>query len=143
MQGRTVIVSVCHALQQALTLTVHPSFHPKMVTHAVALCLPGASFVVALDNGRVRAAGSPADVRASGALDDEISNDGEGVTEEDEKEQTIEELDEGVRAKERAEIKKKQAMKKAHVNEETYAKGSVGFGSYKLYLRSFAKSLTG
>lgn len=39
-----------------------------LVTHAVALCLPAASFVVMLDDGRVAASGTPSELAASGTL---------------------------------------------------------------------------
>lgn len=42
-----------------------------LVTHAVGLCLPAASFVVMLDDGKAVSSGSPATLVASGALEAE------------------------------------------------------------------------
>ncbi|UZJ54396.1 hypothetical protein CBS101457_003716 [Exobasidium rhododendri] len=134
-----------------------------LVTHATSLCLPGAGFVVAMKEGRVVASGLPSDVLATGIFDQEGPASGTQTpsrpsvvssstssaldlpTEEDEEggsklDQTIEVLDEGARAVEQAEYKKKLDKKALHANEETYGKGSIGFKSYKLYLSSFAST---
>ncbi|KAE8269197.1 hypothetical protein A4X09_0g3134 [Tilletia walkeri] len=66
MQGRTVV----------------------LVTHAISLCMPGAAFAVALQDGKVAAAGRPADVLATGVFDDEGMH---GAEEEDESEAEKEE----------------------------------------------------
>ena len=44
-----------------------------LVTHNVLLCVPRSHYVVALNNGKVTAQGSPQEVVASGALGDEIA----------------------------------------------------------------------
>lgn len=131
-----------------------------LVTHATALCLPGAHFAVAMKDGRVVASGAPAQVVATGVFDYDSPPSGTQTpsrpstqsssspsthttpTEEEEREQepTIEVLDEGARAVEQAETKKRQDKKALHANEETYGKGSIGFNSYKLYLASFAST---
>jgi ABC-type multidrug transport system fused ATPase/permease subunit len=47
-----------------------------LVTHHVSLCLRGASYVVALDEGRVAASGTPIEVIRTGVLGDELSEEG-------------------------------------------------------------------
>jgi len=77
MQGRTVI----------------------LVTHAVSLCLPGAAFAVALQDGRVAAAGKPADVLAAGVFEEEALHDTEdGEPGEPRGEETVEDLADEVEA---------------------------------------------
>ncbi|PWN87324.1 hypothetical protein FA10DRAFT_183067 [Acaromyces ingoldii] len=147
-----------------------------LVTHAVQLCLPGAAFAVALDDGRVVAAGTPAEVLATGVFDDDdapvvsSSGNGNGNGNDSTKDNRgrrdsngspaedaikadggdpsdepplIEELDEGARAAEQDAIKKRQDKKALYANEETYAKGSIGIKSYKLYLSNFSTSRLG
>ncbi|EPQ25988.1 uncharacterized protein PFL1_06443 [Pseudozyma flocculosa PF-1] len=119
-----------------------------LVTHAISLCLPGAAFAVAMNDGRVVAAGPPSVVNATGvfsdegaALQDSLQNGGHANADEGE-ELTIEQLAAGSTDEaEREELKKKLEKKKAHANEETYASGSVGKKSYSLYLGSISSSL--
>lgn len=87
------------------------------------------------------AAGVPAAVRAQGFFDDDATEEDEAPAASDEKkgDQTIEELEDGAAAQDRAEAKKKQdAKKSAQSDEETYAQGSVGTKTYGLYLSSVA-----
>ncbi|TKY89993.1 hypothetical protein EX895_001291 [Sporisorium graminicola] len=115
-----------------------------LVTHAISLCLPGAAFAVAMDNGSVVVAGTPDVVNASGVF----SEEGEALQsslkagrtgEQDSEEMTIEELAAGGSDEaEREEMAKKLEKKKAHTNEETYSSGAVGTKNYGLYLGSVA-----
>ncbi len=115
-----------------------------LVTHAISLCLPGAAFAVAMDNGSVVVAGTPAVVNATGVF----SEEGEALqsslkaghsAEHDNEEMTIEELAAGGSDEaEREEMAKKLEKKKAHTNEETYSAGAVGTKNYGLYLGSVA-----
>ncbi|GAC93288.1 ATP-binding cassette transporter [Pseudozyma hubeiensis SY62] len=115
-----------------------------LVTHAISLCLPGAAFAVAMDNGSVVAAGTPDVVNATGVF----SEEGEALQsslkagqsdEQDHEEMTIEELAAGGSDEaEREEMAKKLEKKKVHTNEETYSSGSVGTKNYSLYLGSVA-----
>jgi ABC-type multidrug transport system fused ATPase/permease subunit len=124
-----------------------------MVTHAVALCLPGAAFAIALNEGHVVGAGTPAEVRAKGLFDDELAPSGvqtphtteEGHTkaEEEEPAMTVEDLTDEVRASQQADMVAKREKKAKHANIETYGKGNVGFKAYKLYIYSFAKTGAG
>lgn len=43
-----------------------------LITHNVALCVPRSHFVVVLDNGKIKAQGSPDEMISSGALGDDI-----------------------------------------------------------------------
>lgn len=45
-----------------------------LVTHNIALCVPRSQFVITLDNGKIKAQGSPDDMIFSGALGEEIFN---------------------------------------------------------------------
>ncbi|KAI9813022.1 MAG: hypothetical protein M1832_006413 [Thelocarpon impressellum] len=49
-----------------------------LVTHNIALCLPHAQHVLALDNGKIAAQGSPEHVLSSGVLGDEVQQSGPG-----------------------------------------------------------------
>lgn len=122
-----------------------------LVTHSVTLCLPGSAYAVALDNGRVTAAG-PADLLAAQGVfdhetgtrrtssDERAAGSPSPTKEKPEPEAVIEEIDEETRANEEAEIQRKQDRKKASKIEETYGKGAVGLKQYKLYLNSFFRS---
>ncbi|KAN0061178.1 Transporter of the ATP-binding cassette (ABC) [Thecaphora frezii] len=118
-----------------------------LVTHAISLCLPGAAFVVAMNDGRVVAAGAPDVVNATGVFSDEgaalqesLKKNGHSDGDADE-ELTIEQLAAGgTDEAEREEMQKKLDKKAAHANEETFASGAVGKKSYSLYLGSVAKS---
>ncbi|CDW99855.1 hypothetical protein [Sporisorium scitamineum] len=115
-----------------------------LVTHAISLCLPGAAFAVAMDNGSVVVAGTPDVVNATGVFLEE----GEALqsslkagqsAEQDSEEMTIEELAAGGSDEaKREEMIKKLEKKKAHTNEETYSSGAVGTKNYGLYLGSVA-----
>ncbi|KAK0555362.1 Transporter of the ATP-binding cassette (ABC) [Tilletia horrida] len=136
MQGRTVI----------------------MVTHAISLCLPGAAFAVALQDGKVAAAGKPADLMAAGVFEEEGahgSDDEDGGKVGDEiVEDVAEELDEEgnarsgkkavtsshpagpKRAVDPEELAKKLSVEKSNKTEEGYAKGSVSLSTYRTYFLS-------
>ncbi|PWN22275.1 hypothetical protein BCV69DRAFT_257017 [Microstroma glucosiphilum] len=121
-----------------------------LVTHSVSLVLPGASYAVVLDNGRVTRAGPADELAADGVFDHEtgprsvkptengLSND-KGASD-DEANPIIEEVDDNARAHEEAEIKIKQDRKKVSKLEETFGQGAVGAAQYYLYARSFFKS---
>jgi len=117
-----------------------------LVTHAVSLCLPGSAFVVAMNEGRIISSGPPEKVLASGVFADETPTDSkDGATEgssskEKAHESNIEELAEGgATEEERAQLEKKQQKAKSE-DEEGYAKGSVGWKTYKLYFKSLSPS---
>ncbi|KAE8251675.1 hypothetical protein A4X06_0g2584 [Tilletia controversa] len=151
MQGRTVV----------------------LVTHAISLCMPGAAFAVALQDGKVAAAGRPADVLATGVFDDEGGVHGAEEEEGDESdaekedeaveeklnEEIVEDLAEeaDAKTKEKAtaakaaatadrrgaidpeELRKKLSVTKSNKTEETYAKGSVSYNTYRMYFLSIDK----
>lgn len=119
-----------------------------LVTHSVALVLPGAAYAVHLEEGKVTAAGPAAMLAQQGVFDHETGTKSgqsgqKGSTEEDEdakqEEPLIEELDEEARANEEAEIKRKQDRKKLGSLDESYGQGAVGLKQYKLYMSSFFK----
>lgn len=125
-----------------------------LVTHAVSLCLPGAAMAVALKDGYVVAAGTPAEVQMQGAFDDETTPSGTQTPQRDSpsssrehkddvEDVTVEELDDEARATKHAEMKVKREKKALHANIETYGKGNVGFKAYKLYICSFATTFSG
>ncbi|SNX85131.1 probable YBT1 - Vacuolar, ABC protein transporting bile acids [Melanopsichium pennsylvanicum] len=114
-----------------------------LVTHAISLCLPGAAFAVAMDNGSVVVAGTPDVVNATGVFSEEgealQSSLKAGAATEHDEEMTIEELAAGGSDEaEREEMAKKLEKKAAHTNEETYSSGAVGTKNYGLYLGSVA-----
>ncbi|KAJ1033968.1 hypothetical protein NDA16_000176 [Ustilago loliicola] len=115
-----------------------------LVTHAISLCLPGAAFAVAMDNGSVVVAGTPDVVNATGVFSEEgealqSSLKASNAADHDNEEMTIEELAAGGSDEaEREEMAKKLEKKKAHTNEETYSSGAVGTKNYGLYLGSVA-----
>ena len=119
-----------------------------LVTHNVALCVPGAKRVVVLDNGRVIMQGSPDTVVASGVLgNDELLKSGirskqhsqmpsrvpsyVGETPMNGKAQISSPAKPGTNGNEPA-VKKKDKIS----GEETKAVGSVDWRVYYLYLRS-------
>ncbi|PWN47828.1 putative YBT1 [Violaceomyces palustris] len=131
-----------HLFQHCLKGSLAKGRTILLVTHAISLCLPGAAFAVAMDDGRVVAAGTPAAVSATGVFGDEgLSTNGDGGSEtEDRGDLTFEHLAEGGQeAVDRAEMQKRLEKKKAHANEETYASGSIGAKTYGLYLGSVAR----
>ncbi|SPC62659.1 probable YBT1 - Vacuolar, ABC protein transporting bile acids [Ustilago sp. UG-2017b] len=115
-----------------------------LVTHAISLCLAGAAFAVAMDNGSVVVAGTPDVVNATGVFSEEgealqFSLKAGNTAEQGNEEMTIEELAAGGSDEaEREEMAKKLEKKKAHTNEETYSSGAVGTKNYSLYLGSVA-----
>ncbi|KAK0561968.1 Transporter of the ATP-binding cassette (ABC) [Tilletia horrida] len=92
-----------------------------LVTHAISLCLPGAAFAVALQDGRVAAAGKPADVLAAGVFDEEGLHDQDDEEEEDAGaavdsaagEETVEEVEDELAAEKQDKGKKAAASASA------------------------------
>lgn len=113
-----------------------------MVTHAVPLCMPGASLVVALDGGKIVAQGPPEKVLSSGLFRNEIQELVKEDTEKHNLPPTIEVLDEGQRRQEAAELKKKLDKKAQFAEEETIAQGAVKLKSYMLYFANFGSNST-
>lgn len=124
-----------------------------LVTHAVALCLPGAAYAVHIDNGKVTAAGPASELAAQGVFDHETvpktsqktQENGNRGTDEATKpadpSPTIETIDdEQKRAHEEAEIRSKQERKKLSDLDESYGEGAVGLKQYALYMSSFYRS---
>lgn len=130
-----------------------------MVTHSVALCLPGAALAISLKDGRVLASGTGAEMQLKGIFDQDGGKSGtqtpqrstsgaqakQEAAEEAEEGQmlTVEDLTEEARASQEADKKAKQEKKALHANIETYGKGSVGFKAYKLYVYNFATTMSG
>lgn len=126
-----------------------------LVTHAVNLCVPAAAFVVSLDAGRVVAAGTPAELVASGALALEP-----GTPSEDDSSSTV--VDKSVKIKDIVEdtldgaehddlvaqkhhdqqeaakgvAPKDAAGDKKLVQDEKAEQGAVGMGTYAVYCRA-------
>lgn len=130
-----------------------------MVTHSVALCLPGSALAIALKDGKVLASGTGPEMQARGYFDEDGGKSGTQTpqrsmsqtqakqVEEEEVEEgqtlTVEDLTEEARATQEADMKAKQEKKALHANIETYGKGSVGFKAYKLYVYNFATTMSG
>ncbi|PWN37140.1 uncharacterized protein FA14DRAFT_113198, partial [Meira miltonrushii] len=130
-----------------------------MVTHSVALCLPGAALAVALKDGRVLASGTGAEMQLRGVFDQDGGKSGTQTPQrstsgaqakqeaaeaaEEGQTLTVEDLTEEARASQEADKKAKQEKKALHANIETYGKGSVGFKAYKLYVYNFATTMSG
>ncbi|KAH0581287.1 hypothetical protein H2248_012386 [Termitomyces sp. 'cryptogamus'] len=121
MQGRTVI----------------------LVSHHVQLCAPGASYVVALDNGRVTFQGSREGFQSSGVIRTLVQTTGEGAI--DSKEEEI--LEEGLIKAEASsessstivsvsEVKTEKKKPRKLIEEEKRAVGRIGRDVWKTYLQA-------
>ncbi|CDH48321.1 atp-dependent bile acid permease [Lichtheimia corymbifera JMRC:FSU:9682] len=83
-QAETVILDDClsavdahtakHLYEHCITGNLMKGRTVILVTHHVALCLDGASYVVAMKDGQVLGAGDPSTVLKSGALGEELAN---------------------------------------------------------------------
>ncbi|ORX96337.1 P-loop containing nucleoside triphosphate hydrolase protein [Basidiobolus meristosporus CBS 931.73] len=104
-----------------------------LVTHAVSLCMNGASLIVLLEQGAVTAQGKPEDLLSKGLLDQELL-----LEHEVEKNQGYEETDQG-KPKAATDTSKKSRTKQAKggklITEETMARGSIKLQIYGSYLR--------
>lgn len=108
-----------------------------LVTHAVDLCLPGSSYVVSMEHGRVTSAGPPSSipVAAIKAKDDKARENEIALASAITIEAIAEdETDEAIRAREADELRKRQKNKL--IQDETQAEGAVSFDVYKLYIRA-------
>lgn len=108
-----------------------------LVTHAVDLCLPGAAFVVSMDNGSVVSSGSPDQINSS-VLVPEVSRK-ETPAEADAMASTFTiealasgETDDVVAAKAEAEKRARLQL----VKDETQSEGAVSADVYLLYLKA-------
>jgi ABC-type multidrug transport system fused ATPase/permease subunit len=110
-----------------------------LVTHNVALCVPLATKVVVLENGRVLAQGDPETVIKSGALgDDELLRSGMRSRSHSAMPSRVPSFvgEEPVDEDANGTAKDDEIKKKAASNEETKSEGSVDFKVYVLYLAS-------
>ncbi|CAO3644968.1 unnamed protein product [Cunninghamella blakesleeana] len=100
-----------------------------LVTHYVGLCLGGSSYVVALRDGKVEAAGKPKDVVQSGVLGEELSN-----AKQQEKDAGDEKVEEGnvPLVPEKAKVAKSGDGSKL-VKDEIRAEGGVPLKVYATY----------
>ncbi|GAA5859422.1 hypothetical protein JCM1840_004609 [Sporobolomyces johnsonii] len=128
-----------HLVEKCLTGRLMRHRTCLLVTHAVDLCLPYASFVVSLDHGAVVSSGAPASLTSStirklGELDVE------DPTKAAESAITIEAIAEGETdeqvAQEREEEKRKRLEKLKLVKEETQSQGAVKGEVYLMYIRA-------
>ncbi|KAA1073985.1 hypothetical protein PGTUg99_028716 [Puccinia graminis f. sp. tritici] len=107
-----------------------------LVTHAVDLCMPAASFVVSLDRGQVVYAGDPSASKLASALNT-ISEDTEVQSSqsprESDPELTIENLAAPTLHEDDAVVEIKTRATQRLVEEEHQAVGAVSLTTYKLY----------
>ncbi|GAA5924113.1 hypothetical protein JCM1841_004577 [Sporobolomyces salmonicolor] len=128
-----------HLVEKCLTGRLMRHRTCILVTHAVDLCLPYASFVVSLDHGAVVSSGAPASltpstIRKLGELDvEEPAKAAESAI-------TIEAIAEGETdeqvANEREEERRKRLEKLKLVKEETQSQGAVKGEVYLMYIRA-------
>ncbi|KAF7972890.1 hypothetical protein HWV62_16688 [Athelia sp. TMB] len=112
-----------------------------LVSHHVQLCAPGASYVVALDNGRVQFVGSGAEFRASGVMDTLVQSGRADGGEDDVEEAAEKELapsgsgnqSDASSAVEKAEQQPKKSPRKL-VEEEARAVGHISRDIWKTYI---------
>lgn len=109
-----------------------------LVTHAVDLCLPYASFVVTLDQGNVLSAGAPDSLSQSRLLELEKNQDAHAHAEEASAAgaSTIEAIADNETDHQAEEERKKRLEELKLVKEETQASGSVKREVYLLYLKA-------
>ncbi|GJN92324.1 hypothetical protein Rhopal_005354-T1 [Rhodotorula paludigena] len=109
-----------------------------LVTHAVDLCLPYASFVVTLDQGNVLSAGAPDSLSTSRLLELEKDQDAHAHAEEASAADasTIEAIADNETDRQAEEERKKRLEELKLVKEETQASGSVKREVYLLYLKA-------
>lgn len=112
-----------------------------LVSHHVQLCAPGASYVVALDNGRVQFVGSGAEFRASGVMDTLVQSGRADGGEDDAEEAAEKELapsgsgnqSDVSSTVEKAEQQPKKSPRKL-VEEEARAVGHISRDIWKTYI---------
>ncbi|KAI7870590.1 P-loop containing nucleoside triphosphate hydrolase protein [Spinellus fusiger] len=100
-----------------------------LVTHHVGLCIKGATYVVALEDGNVTGAGEPSELLASGVLSDELSHADEEKS--DEAEEAA--LDGPVPSVPTSIKKDKKSGAGKLTQDEERAAGSVALAVYKAY----------
>ncbi|KZP24950.1 multidrug resistance-associated ABC transporter [Athelia psychrophila] len=124
-----------------------------LVSHHVQLCAPGASYVVALDNGRVQFAGTGAEFRASGVMDGLVQSgradgDAEGDGDDDVEDAAEKELGGGsgsksvgeseasdaVDAKAEQQAQKPKKAPRKLVEEEARAVGHISRDIWRTYI---------
>ena len=110
-----------------------------LVTHQVKLCLPGAKYLVKIENGQALGCDTVENLKKNGLLQKLVGSE---LNAEEKKEEAIEdiidEVDDEEEAEGRVELDKKQDAKKL-VEDETSAKGSVKFDVYAYYLSACGK----
>lgn len=129
-----------------------------LVTHAVGLCLPAASFVVMLEDGQCVASGTPAELIASGhvpeevemAMEEKASNSGSATSTkvEDGIEKALDGEEHDILVAQKAidaeaagegviaDVDLDMQANKQLVQEETSNQGAIGFSTYLLYFKA-------
>lgn len=141
-QAETVILDDClsavdahtakHLYEHCLTGELMRDRTVILVTHHVGLCIKGSSYVVALKDGEVAAAGDPISVLKSGVLGEELARASEETANEEEMAATegpIPVVPKTVKAP-------KQSGAGKLTEEESRAEGSVTWSVYDTYIRS-------
>ncbi|KNZ48830.1 hypothetical protein VP01_538g8 [Puccinia sorghi] len=107
-----------------------------LVTHAVDLCMPAASFVVSLDRGQVLFAGEPSLSKLASTLanlSDHTQVQGNQSAPESDSHLTIENLAAAVPNEDEAIVEIKTRATQRLVEEEHQAVGAVSLATYRLY----------
>ncbi|KAL8276389.1 hypothetical protein RQP46_011187 [Phenoliferia psychrophenolica] len=121
-----------HLFAKCLTGSLMRHRSVVLVTHAADLCLPGASFVVSMDNGSIISSGPP-DLLAASSIDHK--DDGAVAPAVTIEAIASEEASEDITV-EQAEAKRARQEKIKLVKDETMSEGSVSNEVYLLYLRA-------
>lgn len=110
-----------------------------LVSHHVTLVMPTAAWVIRLQNGRIAAQGTPAEIRASGEVGDLVEEAerkeevaAEIAAAEDATPAAVEKVDDGAAPAPAVPGKPKQL-----ITEETRARGAVRWSVYKTFIGSF------
>ncbi|KAI7878707.1 hypothetical protein K492DRAFT_217842, partial [Lichtheimia hyalospora FSU 10163] len=128
-QADTILLDDCLSAVDAHTAK-HLYEH---LTHYVALCLGGASYIVVLKDGHVTGAGDPSQIMQSGILGEEIANKHQEITSIS-KQQKDEELSHTI-PKKTVQYERKEGAGKL-VKEEERAEGHVPWSVYKAYVEA-------
>ncbi|ORX95055.1 hypothetical protein K493DRAFT_329810 [Basidiobolus meristosporus CBS 931.73] len=116
-----------HLFQQCIMGKLMKGRTRILVTHAVSLCMSGASLIVLLEQGAVTTQGKPVDLLNKGLLDQELLLENEA-----EKIQGHEETDQG---EPKVATDPSEAKGGRLIAEETMARGSIKLQVYGSYLR--------
>lgn len=119
-----------------------------LVTHAVNLCLPAASFVAILDAGQCVASGTPAELAASGHVDMEAETPTEESASDSEDTAVTDKIEHALDGPEHESLLAKKAADaeaagegvidegKQLVQDESSNQGSIGLATYMLYFKA-------